>query len=272
MNNMLLPICLVLFLFFILLTYIYNSNKQNPPSNNYYLSKSGTSTYVLLHGIPGTRHVYDKLILELEQKDIRVLAPELQGDSINADVDYVHSLLDEFKFDNVTLVVHDRGGLVGMQLLQDRTEINRVVLLDTIITDFNPQFPQNSFGALLVNILYSNTFIGDFVTKQTFIQGGLETTDLHINFIPENKNHVRSFFNNFSTLHTVIKENKKILQEYQGEVIGIWGEHDPFLPKELHLTDTTFDTHIISNAQHYTPHTHAQEIVVIILGDTDDHQ
>jgi len=250
----------------VLLTCVLHNNKDIETEDGYYLSESGSDVYILLHGIPGNYRTYTSLINELERQGKKVLAPHLNKNTLSGDTEYISNLIEMFEITDATLVVHDRGGLVGVPLLETHPQIiSNTIILNTILEPLDAPFPQNKFGELIVSILYSNTFIGDFITKATLKQGGLTNEKIN-DFIPKNKQPVRSFFTSFNQATTVAVRNKKILDSYDGSVKIIWGEHDPFLPKELH-TKNLDDVYILSGGEHFIQYTHPNEIAEIILQD-----
>ena len=90
-------------------------------------------------------------------------------------------------------------------------------------------------------------------------------------FLTNNKRHVRSFFFTFDSLPDRVLKNKETLGQYSDEITIYWGEHDPFLPKEIHLPEIMNivpkeNIFIIKDAKHYIPHTHARELSGLITG------
>ncbi len=112
---------------------------------------------VLLHGIPTWSYLYRKVIPLLAANGYRVIAPDLIGfgksDKLTNKKDYSYTknvewmrafLFDNLKLNNVNLILHDWGGLIGMRLVAKSPHLFRsVVAINTAfprIEGFNPVF------------------------------------------------------------------------------------------------------------------------------------
>jgi haloalkane dehalogenase len=114
------------------------------------------SPVVLLHGQPSWSYLYRKVIVRLLAAGHRVIAPDMIGygrsDKPAARSDYSYQLhldwLTEFLSGlggNLTLVVHDWGGLLGLRIAAENPGLFvRLVVLDTSLNDGtdreSPQF------------------------------------------------------------------------------------------------------------------------------------
>ncbi len=105
--------------------------------------KKDAPTVVLLHGQPSWSYLYRKMIPILA-KDNHVIAPDMIGfgrsDKFASRSDYTYAqhvewmtkFFEKMKFKNVTLVVHDWGGLIGLRVLADHPEwFSKLVVLNT---------------------------------------------------------------------------------------------------------------------------------------------
>lgn len=259
---------LYILLIFILTGFFFFLSNKNKTEYSYYFSNTGEETFVLLHGVPGNQETFSLMRNELEEKNKGVLLPHLTGSTIKEDLEYVSELLETLEITNATLVVHDRGGLVGLGLLENNSKLfNRVIILDTVLESFKSPFAQNLLGESLTGILYSDTIIGASMLRTTLEQGGVPDSQV---MVTEHRQNIRSFLTNFSEVESYIEKNKISLKNYSGEITVFWGEHDPFLPKETHL-QTIRDIvpqeniYILKDAKHYIQYTHAKEIVGLIL-------
>ena len=101
---------------------------------------------LLLHGSPAYSLVWRKVIPPLVEAGYRCVAPDQAGYgrsdkpvdpgwySVERHVEITGGLLDELDLQDVTLVVHDWGGPIGLTLALERAEqIKRVVVLDTAV-------------------------------------------------------------------------------------------------------------------------------------------
>jgi haloalkane dehalogenase len=111
----------------------------------HYLDEGHGDPLVMLHGNPTWSFYYRNLVLGLRDS-YRTIVPDHIGCglsdkpddsryeySLRQRVDDVEALLDHLELrDNVTLVLHDWGGMIGMALAHRRPErIKRLVLLNT---------------------------------------------------------------------------------------------------------------------------------------------
>jgi haloalkane dehalogenase len=101
---------------------------------------------LLLHGSPAWSFIWRKTIPALREAGFRCIAPDHAGYgrsdkpldpdwySVERHVELAESLLDELDLRDVTLVVHDWGGPIGLTLaLRRRDRIARMAVLDTAI-------------------------------------------------------------------------------------------------------------------------------------------
>ena len=101
---------------------------------------------VMLHGSPAWSFIWRRMIPPLRDAGFRCLAPDHAGYgrsdkpldpawySVDRHVELTGSLLDELDLRDVTLVVHDWGGPIGITLSRQRPDrVARVVVLDTAV-------------------------------------------------------------------------------------------------------------------------------------------
>jgi haloalkane dehalogenase len=99
---------------------------------------------VFVHGEPTWSFLWRKVIQPIRQGGYRCIAPDLPGFgrsdkpidlawySYDRHTDSVAALLDDLKLQNVTIVVHDWGGPIGLRVAVENPErIGRIVVLDT---------------------------------------------------------------------------------------------------------------------------------------------
>lgn len=103
-------------------------------------------TVLLLHGEPSWSYLYRRMIPLFVDAGHRVIAPDLPGfgrsdkPSKRGDytyqrhVDWMQSVFDQLKLDNVTLVCQDWGGLIGLRLVAANPDrFARVVAANTML-------------------------------------------------------------------------------------------------------------------------------------------
>lgn len=101
---------------------------------------------LLLHGEAGWSFLYRRTIARLAQAGLRVIAPDLLGfgrsdkPSELADYSYqghiawLRAFVDALGLDDITLVAHDWGGLIGLRLLGERPgSFRRVLVCNTTL-------------------------------------------------------------------------------------------------------------------------------------------
>jgi haloalkane dehalogenase len=104
------------------------------------------SPVVFLHGEPAWSFIWRKTIPPIVAAGYRCIAPDHAGCGRSdkpSDPDWytvgnhgavTDSLLDDLDLRDVTLVVHDWGGAIGLPVAVDRTDrVARVVVLDTVL-------------------------------------------------------------------------------------------------------------------------------------------
>lgn len=101
---------------------------------------------LLLHGSPAWSFIWRKVIPPLREAGHRCIAPDHAGYgrsdkpvdpgwySVERHVELAGSLLDELDLHDVTVVVHDWGGPIGLSLALARPDrVTRIVVLDTAV-------------------------------------------------------------------------------------------------------------------------------------------
>ncbi len=99
---------------------------------------------LLMHGEPTWSFLYRKLIPIINAAGCRVVAPDLIGfgrsdkpalqedHSYQRHVDWMQEFIDRASLENITLVCHDWGGLIGLRLVADNPlRFDRVVVANT---------------------------------------------------------------------------------------------------------------------------------------------
>jgi pimeloyl-ACP methyl ester carboxylesterase len=117
-------------------------------------------TFLCLHGEPTWGYLYRKMIPVFLRSGARVVAPDFfgfgrsdkpagDGDySFRFHRDYLLRLIERLDIENITLVVQDWGGLLGLTLPVDaaaRSRIDRLIVMNTTIAVGQP--PTEGFKA-----------------------------------------------------------------------------------------------------------------------------
>jgi haloalkane dehalogenase len=108
--------------------------------------KDATHTFLCLHGQPSWSYLYRKMIPVFAASGARVIAPDWLGfgrsdkpvdDAVytfNFHRDMMIALIKRLDLQNITLVVQDWGGLLGLTIPQDMPErFSRLIVMNTAI-------------------------------------------------------------------------------------------------------------------------------------------
>ena len=173
--------------------------------NMHYIDEGQGEVILALHGEPSWSYLYRKFIPVL--KEYRFIAPDLIGfgksDKIVGWKNYsfeLHfkslvNLIDQLGLNDITLVVQDWGGLLGLSLLGEYPEkFKRVVILNTFLPIGEPL---SLFFKLFQKIAkYHPSFpVGKIIQRGTFTQLPQATIDAYNAPFPnrKHKDGVKSF-------------------------------------------------------------------------------
>ena len=106
--------------------------------------QSEKEVVLMLHGEPSWSYLYRKMIPPISEAGYRVIAPDLigfgksdkpieQSDySYQAHIDWVKGLVEQLDLRNITLVIQDWGGLIGLRLAaEDPDRFKRITASNT---------------------------------------------------------------------------------------------------------------------------------------------
>ena len=123
--------------------YPFASNTLNLDSYKYhYLDEGQGDPLVMVHGNPTWSFYYRNLIIELK-KSYRCVVPDHMGMGksdkpqnypyiLSQHIDNLESLIDKLGLKNITLVLHDWGGAIGMGFaVRQPQKVKRLVLFNT---------------------------------------------------------------------------------------------------------------------------------------------
>lgn len=146
----------------------------------HYLDEGEGEVVLCLHGEPSWSYLYRKFIPVL-QPHYRVICPDLpgfgrsdkpvrKGDySFHFHLSALQGFIDALELKEITLVVQDWGGLLGLSALGQRPELfKRVVIMNTFLPIGDMEFPK-AFKIWKRFALYSPIFpIGKIIDKGTY--------------------------------------------------------------------------------------------------------
>jgi len=212
---------------------------------------SGEEPLLMLHGNPTWSFYYRNLILGLRDS-YRCVVPDHMGMgksdkpqdypyTLSTHIDNLEKLVDHLKLDNITLVVHDWGGAIGMGFAVRQPErIKRLVIFNTAAF-LSRKIPLSlrlcripGFGALAIRGF--NAF-ACMATRWACIKQERMTAQVRAGYLEPYDN----FANRVATLRFVqdipmspdslsysviqhIEENLKLFRKHPVQII--WGAHD----------------------------------------------
>jgi haloalkane dehalogenase len=251
----------------------------------------GTGEPILcLHGEPTWSYLYRNFIKELSNSN-RVIAPDQMGFGksdvpqekkyrMHEHIDNLTKLILKLDLNNITLVVQDWGGPIGLGFAVDHVErIKRMVIMNTSVgvmregrkpwyatleeKGIYKEFIMNIEGVIKGGIYQKdnitdsmiNAYTAPFPSEEYYIGAFAWPKDIPIGdshpSAPTMK-HVRENLNNLS-------EKEKIL---------IWGLKDPIFPKKMinwwQKIYTDIKTYEIKDASHFLQEDAPDEIISII--------
>lgn len=222
-----------------------------------YIDEGTGKPIVLIHGIPTSSWMYRKIIPGLVDAGYRVIAPDLMGMgaserledpgelTVRKQSEYLIELLaDRLKLDEWSHVVHDFGGPITWEMMEDpRFRIDRLIILDTFAFEKGWSPGLNVVTKNMTRIATSRPFDRAFYTMA--IKGMVQDKALANTEMIDGYCHPLADGGGFTfeTLYFTANELKKELPRYQRnlaryknhDVKIIWGRHDPFLSSTLQL-------------------------------------
>lgn len=206
---------------------------------------------VLLHGIPTSSWMYRHVIDGLVASGRRVIAPDLMGlgasghpdKTVQLDVarqaNYLAALLfDELHLEHWTHVVHDFGGPITWELMEDpRTSFDKLVILDTFAFDegwspdlnpitlmaarigATPPFDSAFYELTLCGMLTNDSLATDSMLQgycRPLVRGGGET-------------YVHLYGQSNDLRHELPRYQRTLARLRGTDVRIVWGKDDPFL-------------------------------------------
>ena len=218
----------------------------------YYDSKKGKKNILLIHGIPTNSWLWRDLAEKLEQKDYRVIAPDLIGfgnSSVPEDISHFNFekqaeklvlLLKKLNIEKTELVVHDMGGLVAWNVLNlAPKEITKLHILNTVLYEdfFLPQknFSKNNILDTGFLALYKTPLVGRFMIYMTFknglIKNNLSKSDLagYYKSTTRNPKAIYEFFIRSKEIKSNLPKYRQYIKKSGVPINVIWGSKDIFL-------------------------------------------
>ncbi|MEM9731165.1 MAG: alpha/beta fold hydrolase [Myxococcota bacterium] len=150
----------------------------------HYLEEGEGEPVLMIHGFPTSSHLY-RNVLPTIAKTHRAIAPDLPGYGLSdkpLDRRYnfsffgetLNAFCDAVGIENMTLVVHDLGGPVGLHwAVRNPARIRRLVILNTLT------YPQTSWAVKAFLISLRLPFVRDYVVSPKGIVGAMRLGVVH---------------------------------------------------------------------------------------------
>ncbi len=202
---------------------------------------------VLLHGFPLSSYLWRGLIPALASRH-RVIAPDLLGLGasdkppgaplgIRAQAGYVSELLAQLEVDRVALIGHSTGGGIAQLLVEQRDDVEALVLIDSIAFD---RWPTRAIGEIQVVPADDETHdAAELVVRSALRLGTVEDqlTDGDVRAYLEPWNPpapVDPLFRFARALDGVgLKQLEPAMANWDLPTLLLWGEEDPFHPADI---------------------------------------
>ncbi len=245
---------------------------------------SGGVVFLLLHGIPGSSHVWSKVATELSKTGVSVLVPDLLGFGessrptniaglwLDAQAKALINGLEQLGIESFHLVGHDYGGPVSVTLYKMVPEkIKSLTLLSTnTFTDTPIPFPLALIKVPLIGIFWTKVIFSKLSLRMMLKQGMGDKTS-HINTIQALGDEAQTqaiatiFSSALKELSTRYREVEDLLPRIKVPATVIWGTKDPFFSvKQGQRTADAIPGAqfiILSGAGHFLPEEKPSEIV-----------
>lgn len=215
-----------------------------------YVDEGQGPVVVLVHGIPTSSWMYRKVTAQLVEDGYRVIAPDLLGLgsssreadellTVEAQAEHLAALLvDHLSLENWIHVVHDFGGPITWELMEDpRCSIRRLVILDTFAFDRGWQPELNGVTKVAMELGMSGAFDDAFYALA--IRGMVAQAEVATDFmlrgycapmVAGGDAAYRCLYYASNELLLELPRYQETLRAYRGrDVHLVWGRHDEFL-------------------------------------------
>lgn len=249
---------------------------------------------LMLHGNPTWSYYYRTLIPEIS-KTHRVIVPDHMGCglsdkpqsysyTIDQHIKNVSRLVNELRLEDITLMVHDWGGVIGMGYAINHPEnVKQFVLFNTaafylrripfLILLCRPKL----LGGWIVRGLNAFTWVASYraMADKKRMQNGVRQGYLAPYNSWDNRIAIHRFVQDIPweddhpSLPTIMRIDEEINQFTDKRMLFLWGEDD-FVFDEKFLAEwqrrfPQAETHLLENAGHYVVEDAHERIVPLVL-------
>lgn len=252
----------------------------------HYIDEGKGEVLLMLHGNPTWSFFYRNLA-KYFSKDYRVIAPDHLGCGLSDKpqnfsytlkdhIENIEKLVNKLKLENITLVVHDWGGAIGMGLATKHPELIKKIIIMNTAAFISAQIPsrinilRNPIGEWAIRAFngfaYPATFMSTTKKLSPLIKKGFTlpyhdfysriATAKFVQDIPMKESH---------TSYATLKDIENKLSNLKVPVLLIWGEKDfCFTTKFYDRWKDIFPnakTRLLPNAGHYLLEDELDEII-----------
>jgi haloalkane dehalogenase len=172
---------------------------HTPVGKMHYVDEGNGEPVVFIHGNPAWSFVYRKLITVLSKK-YRCIAPDHIGFGLSDKPDYwsylpedhaknLERLLEDLKLKNITLVVNDWGGPVGLSYAVAHPEkVKNIIITNSWLWPVNRDLYYLAFSLFMGGFIGSwlikkFNFFAKVVMKKAFWDKGRLTPEIHMHYL-----------------------------------------------------------------------------------------
>lgn len=223
-----------------------------PAGQMHYLNEGSGDPIVMVHGTPAWSFLYRNLVKDLSG-NYRCVVPDHLGFGLSgkpqnwtytpaAHAHNLSTLIDHLQLKNITLIVHDFGGPIGLNYALEHPEnINRLVIINTWMWSLaeEKQIVQASklFGSAIGKILYRYfNFSAKFLLPKAFYNQEHLTPALHQQYLGPMSSPVARTgawrlaqeLTASGTWYESLWQRREALQNKP--ILLLWGTKDAFIP------------------------------------------
>ena len=245
---------------------------------------AGKTTYLLLHGIPGSSHVWHTVASDLEKEGTTIFAPDLLGFGqssrpasvsdlwLEAQASAIAESIEQLGIECIHLVGHDYGGPISItlyQMIPQKIE-SLTILATNTFTDTPIPPPLAMIKLPFIGPLWEKVIFSKGSLKMMLRQGvGKTSQPIDVNSAIGDRSQVRSIATIFSSalkeLSLRYRNVQDSLAKIQVPTTVIWGTKDPFFSiKQGERTTAAIPGAkfvLIDGAGHFLPEERPIEIV-----------
>jgi pimeloyl-ACP methyl ester carboxylesterase len=245
---------------------------------------SGKTVYLLLHGIPGSSHVWHKVACDLEKDDATIFVPDLLGFGqssrpssisdlwLEAQASALAESIEHLGLERIHLVGHDYGGPVSItlyQMIPQKIE-SLTILATNTFTDTPIPPPLAMIKLPLIGPLWEKAIFSKMSLGMMLRQGvGKNSQEIDVHSAIGDSSQTQSIGTIFSSalkeLNSRYRNVQDFLSKIQVPTTVVWGTKDPFFSvKQGERTAAAIPGAkfvLIEGAGHFLPEERPLEIV-----------